>query len=54
MGLNVFFIGVLFFTLVCVLIVLYDAYKGKDWKTTSIFMSIGWFIAVGQLAGNIK
>lgn len=54
MSVKVFLIGVLIFSLICVAIVFLSWRKGEDWKITSIFMSIGWLIAVGQLAGNIK
>ena len=54
MSVKLFLIGVLTLTLISVLLVLYEAYNGEDWKTTSLFMLIGWLIAVGQLAGNIK
>jgi len=54
MEVKIFLIGSAVLFLVCVAIVSYEAYRGKDWKVAAMFMSIGFLIAVGQLATGIK
>ena len=54
MEVKIFLIGSAVLFLVCVAIVAYEAYKGKDWKVAAMFMGVGFFIAVGQLAAGIK
>lgn len=54
MEIKIFLAGVVLFFLICVALVSYEAYKGKDWKMAAMFMGVGFFIAVGQLAAGIK
>lgn len=54
MSLELFFIGCFILGLFALSIVCYEAYKGRDWKMCSLFMIIGWLIAVCQLASGLK
>lgn len=54
MSVDAFFIGLIVLTIIAVGIVSYEAIKGRDWRTCSMFMLIGWMFAVGQLASTIK